>query len=252
MWVDSHVHLVSDELFSKFDVLKSNMEKHQVEKALIICGNLEEVQRAFDKVEKDPMFDLAIGVHPSSAKRISEDERQAMYRYLSHPKVVAVGEIGLDYYWDQSFNDLQKEVFIEQIRQANKHQLPIIVHMRDSGKDLASLLQRHPVDRKGVIHSFSDETLTKTFLNMGYHLGFNGIVTFKNGDNVRRILEEVPVNRILSETDAPYLTPEPHRGKRNQPAYVSFVGKKLAELKDVSEDEMKAILKENYERVFHR
>lgn len=250
MWVDSHVHLVSDELFEDFEVLCEAMQEHDVDKALIICGNLKEIHRALDKVENNPMFDLAIGVHPSSAKEISAKERQEMYTYLSHPKVVAMGEIGLDYYWDQSFNDLQKEVLIEQIHLANEHGLPISVHMRDSGEDVAEILQKYPVDCKGVIHSFSEEKLTQTFLQMGYYIGINGIVTFKNGENVRRILDAVPLDRILSETDAPYLTPHPHRGQRNQPAYVSFVGQKIAELKGVSESDMQKILKENYHRVF--
>ena len=252
MWIDSHVHLVSDELFDNFEALVENMKLNQVAKALIICGNLQEIHRALDKVESNNMFDLAVGLHPGSVANINQKEFEQMMEFLSHPKVVAVGEIGLDYYWDDSTKTLQKQRFIEQIKLANEKQLPIIVHLRSSVDDLKTILSSHPVDKKGVIHCFSETVEdAKQFLDLGYYLGYGGIATFKNGQNVRDAFLNTPLNRVLTETDAPYLAPVPKRGKQNQPAYVSYTGEYLASLCEKEAKEFQQIVKENYYRLFN-
>lgn len=253
MWIDSHVHLVSDELYDDFDELVDNMKENKVQKALIICGSLLEIERALNKVENDRMFDLAVGLHPGSVSDVNEEEFKEMMTYLTHPKVVAVGEIGLDYYWDESNKPLQIDRFKTQISLANKHDLPIIVHLRSSKEDLKEILMKNPVDNKGVIHCFS-ETIAdaKQFIDMGYYLGYGGIATFKNGQNVRDALAVTPLNRILTETDAPYLAPVPKRGKRNEPSFVSYTGSELARLKEMNQNDFQVIVKENYYRLFRR
>lgn len=252
MWFDSHVHLVSDELFEDFDNLVENMKQKEVVKALIICGNLLEIERALDKIEGNSMFDIAIGVHPGSVQDISAEEYNKMMDYLSHPQVVAVGEIGLDYYWDDSTSSLQKQRLVEQIELANQHQLPIIVHLRSSVADLKDILIKNPVDRKGVIHCFSESIEdAKDFIDMGYYLGYGGITTFKNGQNVRDALLNTPITRILTETDAPYLAPVPKRGKQNQPAFVAYTGDYIANMLEIDTKSFQEQIKENYYRLFN-
>ena len=252
-WIDSHAHMVSEGLLENFESLKQNAIELGVGKVLIICGSLDQIEAAIKLTENDDMFDLAVGVHPTTVQERDEKEFLAMMEYLDHTKVVAVGEIGLDYYWDETYNDQQKEMLIRQIKIANEHALPIIVHLRKSCADVTEVLQKNPVDEKGVIHCFSEgPEEAKVFLDMGYYLGFGGIVTFKNGSNVREVLEMTPMNRILSETDSPYLAPVPKRGKKNEPAFVSYVGEFMTKEKGIEAHDMKEYIQDNYERLFKK
>lgn len=253
MWIDSHAHLMSDGLYEDFDQLVINAKENNVKKILIICGNMKEVKRAFDKVENNPMFDLAIGVHPSDVADVSESEYQKMINYLDHPQVVAVGEIGLDYYWSTDHKELQIQRFKEQIELANKHNLPIIVHLRSSKEDILEILKKNTVKKHGVIHCFTEEvTDMKEFLKLGFYIGFGGIVTFKNGQNVRDSLLECPTDRILSETDSPYLAPVPKRGKRNEPAYVAHSIHEIGVLLELDDKDLSKQLNDNYKHLFER
>lgn len=249
-WIDTHAHILSDGLFENFNEIKKNALKHNVKRICIICGSLKEIERAMDCVENDPMFDLAIGVHPGNVKDVSEDEFETMMSYLNHPQVKFLGEIGLDYYWDTSFNTLQKEFFIKQIELANKHDLPITIHMRESSDDVYEILKKHPVKQKGIAHCFTEDVNSaQRFIDLGFYVGIGGIVTFKNGENIKNLVLNLPFDRLLSETDSPYLAPVPKRGKRNEPAYVSYVGEYIAELKELSIEDTQTKLKENYERL---
>lgn len=252
-WIDSHAHIVSDGLIEDFDEIVENAINNNVKKICIICGSLKQVKEALNRVEGNPMFDLAIGIHPTTVHERDEEEFEAMMTYLDHPQVVAVGEIGLDYYWDVSHKELQIEMFKKQIEIANKHKLPVIIHMRNSWEDIYTILESNKVNEVGVIHCFSEgPEEARKFLDLGYYLGFGGILTFKNGDNVREVLEMTPIDRILSETDSPYLAPVPKRGKRNEPSFVMYVGEKIGELnKTVPEDVMKQII-ENYKSLFKK
>lgn len=252
-WIDSHCHMVSEGMLEFFEELKQRSIENNVKKVLIICGSLDQIETAIELTENDSMFDLAVGVHPTTVEERSAEEFEAMMKYLDHPKVVAMGEIGLDYYWDETYKELQKEMFIKQIHLANKHQLPTIVHLRSSYEDIFSTLSTHPVDKKGVIHCFSEGTEeAQNFLNLGYYLGFGGILTFKNGENVREVLEITPENRVLTETDAPYLAPVPKRGKKNEPSFVMYVGEKLIELQKRQKLQIQESIIDNYYRLFQK
>lgn len=253
MWIDSHAHIMGDKLFDQFDEIKKNAINNNVKKILIICGNLIEIERAMKLVEKDTMFDLAIGVHPGSAHEIGEEEFNTMMTYLKHPQVVAVGEIGLDYYWSQDHTEIQKERFIQQIAIANKHNLPIIVHLRSSKEDILEILTNHPVDHHGVIHSYTEDVKSmKTLLDLGFYIGFGGILTFKNGENVQEAYKACPLDRVLSETDSPYLAPTPMRGKVNEPSFVVHTIDDMRKIKDQDEQEFATLLENNYKNLFTR
>lgn len=255
-WIDSHAHLASDELFENFDSLIENARAMNVRKINIICGTLHDIERMLPKIENNPMFDISLGVHPMEVQDVSQEELQAMRAYYSHPSVVCVGEIGLDYYWDDQYKDLQKLMLKNHIALANEFDLPIAIHLRDKKDatqavdDLIAILQAHDVKRKGVIHCYSDTVdNAKIFLNMGYYLGIGGVVTFKNGDNVRDVIAIAPLDRLVSETDSPFLAPVPMRGKRNQPAYVSYVG---AYLNNLYGQDTQQQLMENYYTLYHK
>ena len=253
MWIDSHAHIMSDGLYEDFDQIVANAIENKVEKILIICGNMREIHRALEKTENNPMFDLAIGVHPSDVDEISEEEFSEMMTYLAHPQVVAVGEIGLDYYWSIDYKELQIRRFKEQIKIANQLDLPIIVHLRASKEDVLKILTENSVQKRGVIHCFTEEVEDmNNFLQLGFYIGFGGIITFKNGQNVRDALMACPQDRILSETDAPYLAPVPKRGKKNEPAYVMHSAKEIATLLQIEKKDLAGKLSTNYKRLFER
>lgn len=252
-WIDSHAHMVSEGLIEDFNELIENAKQSNVGKILIICGSLEQVHSALERVENNPMFDLAVGIHPTTVSERSEEEFLSMMEYLDHPQVVALGEIGLDYYWDETYKEEQKLIFKRQIELANQHKLPIITHMRNSWEDIYEILKEFPVQETGVIHCFSEgPEEAEKFLALGYYLGFGGILTFKNGDNVRQVLEVTPKDKILTETDSPYLAPVPKRGKRNEPSFVSYVGKKVGELTKTTPLVLMKQLQENYYRLFKK
>ncbi|NLL75123.1 MAG: TatD family hydrolase [Erysipelothrix sp.] len=252
-WIDSHAHIVSEGLIEDFDDIIHNAIENNIGKICIICGSLKQVEEALKRVEGNTMFDLAVGIHPTTVHERSEEEFLAMMAYLDHPQVVAVGEIGLDYYWDETYKVEQNEMFIRQIEYANQHKLPIIVHMRNSWEDIYTTLKDNLVNETGVIHCFSEGVdEANKFLDLGYYLGFGGILTFKNGDNVRDVLSVTPKDRVLSETDSPYLAPVPKRGKRNEPAHVMYVGEKIGELQKEVPDSVKSQIIENYQRLFKK
>lgn len=247
-WIDSHAHLVSDGVYEHCETYLKQCQEHNVNQILVICANEKELKRALALP-----FDIAIGIHPSDINSGSENELKRMLDYYPHPQIVAIGEIGLDYYWDDSQKERQKELFREQLTIANQLDLPIVVHVRSSMADILAILKDTEVKRHGVIHCFSgtaSEAIELT--DMGYYLGFGGILTFKNAESVREAFTITPKDRVLSETDTPYLSPVPMRGKPNQPAHVRYVGEKMAELWGLDALITQQILQENYDILFKK
>jgi len=192
-----------------------------------------------------------VGIHPSDAKRATKNSWTVLRKQLKHPKVVALGECGLDYYHDTSFNDIQHEVFKKQLEIAKEMNLPIVVHMRDSVNDTYEILRDEGHGLSGVLHCYSgDVEMMHKFLTLGFYIGLNGPVTFKNAHSVHAVAKAVPIDRLVIETDAPYLTPAPYRGKRNEPAYISYVAEKIAELKGLTYEEVCRITTENGSKMY--
>ena len=187
------------------------------------------------------------GIHPHEAKTWSDEVEKKIISNLKKEKVIAIGETGLDYYYTKSPIEKQKKVFKKQLTIADTHQLPVIIHTRDADDDTIEILSqfKHKLSRKGVIHSFtSTPKLAEFALDMGFYLGFNGIITFKNAEAVRDIVRLCPLERILLETDSPFLTPDPYRGHENGPHYIPFIAEKIAEIKKVEvEDLLQQVLK---------
>lgn len=193
------------------------------------------------------------GIHPHDASKYSDEVEAKIIFNLTLQKVVAVGEIGLDYHYDNSPRQLQIDAFRRQLTIAINHEKPVVIHTREAEDDTAQILNEMAprLARKGVIHSFtSTPELAKTVLGLGFHIGFNGIITFKNAQNVRDIVELTPLDRILIETDSPFLAPIPHRGKENAPFNLPFVAAKIAEIKNISLDEVLRVTTQNAKNLF--
>lgn len=193
----------------------------------------------------------AIGVHPHDARTLDQTLLSNLEDLAQNERVVAIGEIGLDYYRDLSPRNVQRRVFREQIALAQKLDLPIIVHNRDSTDDLLAVLTKLSSSYRGVIHSFlGSSTLADAFLSLGFHLGIGGPITFAKNELLKEAVRHIPLKRILLETDCPYLTPVPHRGKRNEPAYVHYVAETVAEIKGVSLKQVQQPTSDNARRLF--
>ena len=256
---DSHAHY-NDE---KFDEDREEVIKRIYESGvtkLINAGySVNSSIKALEIAKKYNWMYTISGVSPNDIenneieleKQLKELE-EFINREKASKKILAVGEIGLDYYWNSENKDLQKKAFIEQIKIANKNQLPIVIHTREAVMDTIEILKSYDVDRKGVFHCCPlNRELVKEALKLGFYISFAGPITFKNSKNANEIIEMVPLDRILIETDSPYLSPEPNRGKRNDSRNVKFIAERIANVKQLKIEEIAKITYENTSRVFN-
>jgi TatD DNase family protein len=230
--IDSHCHLDFESFDADRDAVVQRAIEAGVTQIVVPALDLDNCRTVLALTEKYEGVFAAIGVHPNSSAEWQDSWIGVLRDLARQPKVVAIGEIGLDYYWDKSPKAVQQRALGLQLELAAELNLPVIIHNRESSADVIRLLSESPlVGRKnpGVLHSFSGDWETAvSALNLGYYLGFTGPVTFKKADDLREIARKVPDDRILVETDAPFLTPHPYRGKRNEPAYVAYVAERLA------------------------
>ena len=241
MLIDTHCHLD----FESFDPDREEVIAHAaafgVERIIVPALDLENIPAVLRLAGKYPTVFAASGIHPNSAANWQDEWLEAVGNAAAHPKVVAIGEIGLDYYWDTTPPAIQQHAFSAQLAMAAELELPVIIHNRDASADVIRLLAASSLSARanpGVLHSFSASWETaEAALEMGFYLGFTGPVTFKKAEELRNIAARVPLDRILVETDAPFLAPEPRRGRRNEPAYVSYVAGRIAEIRGLSSEE---------------
>ncbi len=253
MLIDSHAHL--DDL--RYDTDRDNvLQRAQtagIEAIVTIGCDLATSQTAVALAHAHPNIFATIGVHPHEAKEIGEGWYESFRSLAQHPKVVAYGEIGLDYHYDHSPREIQRQRFREQIHLARELALPLVIHTREAQEDTVMILREEgAVDVGGVFHCFSgDMWLAKDALDLGFYLSFSGVLTFKNATMLRDIAKTVPLDRLMVETDCPYLAPVPYRGKRNEPAYVQYVAETLAEIRgNGSVESVARATVENTKRVF--
>ena len=248
--IDTHSHVDMLEGISIEDAIK-NAKENGVKKIIVPCAYPKDVDKIFELVNKyDELYGL-LGVHPSEAKDWDNELIDRIKNYSDNPKIVGIGEIGLDYYWDKSFVDLQKEVFIKQIKLANELYLPICVHDREAHKDTFDILKEYNKGSKVVMHCFSGSVeFARECIKEGWYLALGGVVTFKNAVKMKEVAADIPLEKLLLETDAPYLTPVPYRGKENQPAYVRFVAEEISKIRNVSFENIVQASSQNAEKVF--
>ena len=212
----------------------------------------QRLKKTIELIETYDFLYGSVGWHPVDAIDMTEDDLKWIEELCSHPKVRALGEIGLDYHWDKSPKDIQKEVFRKQIRLAKKVKLPIIIHNREATADILEILREEEASEVGgIMHCFSGSAETaRECIDMNFYISLGGPVTFKNAKRPKEVAKEVPLDKLLIETDCPYLTPHPYRGKRNEPAYVKLVAQQIAELKGITLAEVEAETTENAKKIF--
>lgn len=255
MYVDSHCHLSFDELHGQVDAILADMQAARVERALCICTRLEEFDRVHALALQHGNLWASVGVHPDS-EDVAEPTVDDLVRLAGRGRVVAIGETGLDYFRLNGRTvagmEWQRERFRVHIRAARALRLPLVIHTRAASEDTLRLLrEEHGAEAGGVFHCFT-ETREVAFaaLDLGFHISFSGILTFRNAEDLRQVAREVPLERCLVETDSPYLAPVPHRGKLNSPAFVPLVAAELARLKGLPVEHVAAVTTANCERLF--
>ena len=250
MIIDTHAHITCKQLYKRIDEVKKNAIDNDVKHILIVCTNFEETKLAIELAKKDEMFDVATGIHPCDLNDICEKDWEILENYLKEKEVIALGEIGLDYHWDTVEKGVQKSGFIKQIQLANKLQLPILIHMRESTQDTLEIIKTY-AKTNILMHCYSGSVETARELwKAGIYTSFAGPITFKNAKGLIDVVKEAPKDKIFVETDCPYLTPHPYRGNENEPknARLNFV--KLCEIKGCDQEEMKQQMIENYNDFF--
>lgn len=254
MFIDSHSHIDSEPFISDIEGVLGRMKEADVRGTLVAGCSLHETERTLAFAQSHENVWASVGVHPSTEDDPHEVSVEELVFLSAHPKVVAIGECGLDYFYNKEPLDWQRERFAKHIEAAKEAKLPLIIHSRDAAEDTIRILKEGGAGECGfVLHCFTgDENMARQALDLGGYLSFSGIVTFKNAKNIQEVASWVPSDRYFIETDSPYLAPIPYRGKRNEPSYVVEVAKKLSQLRSVPLEQIGAESTENFFRFFHR
>jgi TatD DNase family protein len=252
MIFETHAHY-DDEAFNEDrDILLGSMQDNGIGYIVNVGSSLKTTRQSMELAHKYPFIYSAAGVHPNETGELNEDNFKTLEQYCRDERVVAVGEIGLDYYWDEPDHDTQKKWFIRQLLLAKGVKKPVIIHSRDAAKDTYDIMVSEKVsDICGIVHCYSySYEMALDYVKMGFYIGIGGVVTFKNSKKMKEVVEAVPIERIVLETDSPYLSPEPNRGKRNSSLNLPYVAAKIAEIKNLTYDEVVDITMKNALKVY--
>ena len=252
-FVDSHCHINFPDLAVKMDDVLAQMRANEVLSALCVSVNLADFPQVLSLAEQHPHIYASVGVHPDY-EGVEEPDVAKLVDLANHPKVIAIGETGLDYFRLKGDLEWQRERFRVHIRAARETNKPLIIHTREAAADTIRIMTEEKAeDATGVMHCFTEAwEVAEAALGMGFYISFSGIVTFKNAKQIKEVAQRVPMDRILIETDAPYLAPVPYRGKLNQPSYVKHVAEEIATLRGISLEEVGQKTTENFERLFKK
>jgi TatD DNase family protein len=249
MLFDSHAHLDDKRFDPDRDEIIGNLQKSGVGGMLNAASSLDSIGRSIELAEKYDFIVASAGVHPSDTRELNEENFNKIEKALAHPKVKAVGEIGLDYHYPDTNKPVQQKWFKRQMALAADADLPVIIHDREAHGDCLNMVRQFSV--RGVFHSYSGSIeMAAILMEMGYYISFTGVITFHNARGILDVVRWAPIDRVLIETDCPYLTPEPYRGKRNQSAYVRYVAEKIAELKKMPFRQVAEITSQNARELF--
>ena len=255
MIIDSHCHLTFGDYEDDMDIVIENAKNSGVQTILNVATNKDEYAQMVGLLERYPFIYGAFGIHPDSIEPDNIISINELLDLLHHLKIIGVGETGLDYHYETIDRKYQQESFMIHIEAARQTGMPLIIHTRNADDDMAAILEEAMIYSpfKAMLHCFSSsEKLAKKALDLGLYLSFSGMITFKKSDELRQIVKNIPLNRLLVETDAPFLAPVPYRGKRNEPAYITQTFKTLAELKNVSQEELSKTLESNFYTLFDK
>lgn len=252
MLIDSHAHLDDARFDKDRDKIIKDLKNHGVEIVINPGADIASSVKAVSMAKEYENIYAAVGVHPHDAKTMDDTTIQLLESLANNEKVIAIGEIGLDYHYDNSPRDVQRKWFVEQIRLAKKLKLPIIIHEREASQDMFNILKQETDENlTGVLHCYSGSLeMAREYLKMGYYISFAGPVTFNNARVSKEVAKNIPLEKILIETDSPYLSPEPKRGRRNEPLNVRYVAAMIAELRGISFDEVTMVTNTNAKKLF--
>ena len=239
MIFETHAHY-DDEVFNEVrGQLLAGLPEKGIGRVINVGASIETTRTTLALAEAYDYIYAAVGVHPSDIDGLNEETYSWLKEQTAHPKTVAVGEIGLDYYWDNEPREVQKKWFIRQLELARELDLPVLIHSREAAADTMEIMKEHAKGLSGVIHCYSySKEMAQEYIKMGFYIGVGGVVTFKNAKKLKEVVENIPLTSIVLETDCPYMAPEPNRGKRNNSAYIRYVAEKIAELKGITYEEV--------------
>lgn len=254
MIFDTHAHYDDEAFDTDRETLLAQLPENNISCVVNIGASLASCERTIELMERYPYIYGALGVHPSDTDELNEEKFAWLKAQCLREKCVAVGEIGLDYYWDEPDREIQKEWFRRQLRLAKELKLPVVIHSRDAAQDTLQIMKEEYAEQiGGVIHCFSyTKEMAQIYVDMGFYIGVGGVVTFKNGKKLKETVEHIPLERIVLETDCPYLAPEPNRGKRNSSLNIPYVIEQIAQIKGLQPQEVETATFENALRLYRK
>ena len=252
MIFDTHAHYDDEAFQEDRDELLNSLSTHGIEAVVNVGASIQTTKNTLELMKKYPFVYGAVGVHPSETEELNDNLMDWLKHVSGEKKVVAIGEIGLDYYWKEPDPEIQKHWFVRQLQLAREVKLPVIIHSRDAAQDTLDIMKAEKAGEiGGVIHCFSYGTeMAREYLNMGFYLGIGGVVTFNNGRKLKEVVEYMPLDRIVLETDCPYLSPVPNRGKRNSSLNLPYVVEEVARIKGISPEEVIKITNQNARNLY--
>ena len=252
MIFETHAHYDDEKYDMDREELLKNLHEENVEYIVNVSSSMKSVERTIELMKRYDFIYGAIGIHPNDCEELSEEKMSYLEKSCKSEKVVAIGEIGLDYYWKEPESEVQKKWFIRQLKLAEKMNLPVIIHSRDAAKDTIDILKSEKAGKTGgVVHCFSyGKEIAKECLNMGLYIGIGGVVTFQNAAKLKEVVKYLPLESIVLETDSPYLAPVPYRGKRNSSAYISYIAEEIGKIKEISTQEVLQRTNENAKKLY--
>jgi len=251
MIFDTHAHYDDKRFNHDRDQLLGSMKEKGVTLITNVGSTIKTWDSIIDLTRKYPFIYGTIGIHPSITEELTRENLERLKTYLAHEKVVAVGEIGLDYYWDKTHHQLQKEMFIWQLEVAKEVGLPAVIHSREAAEDTFSIISQVAKGMTCMLHCFSySKEQAREYVKRGHYIGICGVVTFANGKKLKEVVKEIPLSAMLLETDAPYLSPDPHRGKRNDSSNLIYVAAEIAKIKEIETEEVIRVTYENGKKFF--
>ncbi len=248
--IDTHSHINFEDYKENFANFIEDLKDNEIDNVIIPGVEPSTFDEIISLCEQYEMLYGAIGIHPSEAKTYSEEIEKEMVQKIKNNKIVAIGEIGLDYYWEQETKELQKEVFRKQLKIAEELKIPVLIHDREAHEDTFEILQEFNLENV-IFHCFSGNAdFAKKCIEKGYYIAIGGVVTFKNAKDLKEVAKIVPLDKLLLETDAPYLAPVPYRGKLNSPAYLKYIAQEIANLKEIDIEKIKKQTTQNAQKIF--
>ncbi len=252
MIFDTHAHYDDEQFDEDRERLLDSMQGRGIGNIVNVSSTLESCIPSLAMAKRFPFMYAAIGIHPTETEELDDEKFEEVRNYAKKPKVVAIGEIGLDYYWNEPHPDIQKKWFIRQLELARELDLPVIIHSRDAAEDTMKIMKECKAEEiGGIIHCYSySAEMAMEYVKMNFYIGVGGVITFKNARKLKEVVEKIPMDRIVVETDAPYLSPEPNRGKRNSSINLPYVINEIAKIKGLEPAEVIKITEKNARKVY--